>query len=34
MPTLSMRRRFMEDLTRPKGDQATQARQRKFALLR
>ena len=34
MLTLSMRRRFMGDLTRPKGDQATQARQRKFALLR
>jgi len=29
-----MRRHFMGDLTRPKGEQATKARQRKFAFLR
>jgi hypothetical protein len=29
-----MRRNFMGDLTRPKGDTAAKARQRKFALLR
>ncbi|MGD2124395.1 MAG: hypothetical protein PVJ76_21890 [Gemmatimonadota bacterium] len=29
-----MRRSYMGDLTRPKGDQAAKARQKKFALLR